>query len=65
LQELVDAGSHSVHRETCVRLNDSQTYRARGDVRVAAVFDETEDALVVGQPSHTAARSARDARTSH
>ena len=44
-------------------LKDSELYRVRGNMRVVAVFYESEDAFVVGWAlRHTAVRLSRDAR---
>jgi hypothetical protein len=43
------ARPHLVNGQAGVLLKDSERYRVRGDVRVTAVLDETDDALVVGR----------------
>jgi hypothetical protein len=48
-----------------VLLDDPESYRIRGDVCIPAVFDEAEDAVVVGlRTFHAATTLPREARTS-
>jgi Lsr2 len=66
-EQLVNTRPHPVHRQAGVHLWMTRVpYRIRGNVAVAARFDETEDAVVVGRALlHTAenviARYARPA----